>query len=53
MAHRLPPELWAEIASYLEKDRPSLAKCARVCRQWQPVFERLIYRKVKVESEEF
>ncbi|KAI9372234.1 hypothetical protein BJX61DRAFT_508216 [Aspergillus egyptiacus] len=52
MAHRLPPELWAEIASYLERDDISLIKCARVCRQWQPIFERLIYQSVEVESEQ-
>ncbi|KAL2848771.1 hypothetical protein BJX68DRAFT_276270 [Aspergillus pseudodeflectus] len=52
MAHHLPPELWAHIALYLENDRLSLTKCVRVCRQLQPVFERLIYRRVKVESEE-
>jgi hypothetical protein len=53
MTHHLPPELWAHIAIYLEEERSSLAKCVRVCRLWQTVFERLLYRKVKVESEEF
>ncbi|KAL3451515.1 hypothetical protein BJX65DRAFT_304102 [Aspergillus insuetus] len=52
MAHHLPPEVWMQITQYLEKDRPSLAKCARVCRQWQPVFERIIYRNISVESDE-
>ncbi|KAL4861858.1 hypothetical protein BDV12DRAFT_203583 [Aspergillus spectabilis] len=52
MAHHLPPELWMQITQYLENDRPSLAKCARVCRQWQPVFERIIYRNISVESDE-
>ncbi|KAL4739562.1 hypothetical protein BDV11DRAFT_169974 [Aspergillus similis] len=52
MAHRLPPELWAQIASYLEEDGTSLTNSARVCRQWQPIFEQLIYRSVEVESEQ-
>ncbi|KAL3449617.1 hypothetical protein BJX65DRAFT_294636 [Aspergillus insuetus] len=53
MTHHLPPELWVHIAIYLEEERSSLAKCVRVCCQWQTIFERLLYRKVKVESEEF
>ncbi|KAL4811361.1 hypothetical protein BDV18DRAFT_155965 [Aspergillus unguis] len=52
MVHHLPPELWTHIALYLERDRSSLLNCARLCRQLQPVFERLLYRRVKVESEE-
>jgi hypothetical protein len=52
MAHRLLVELWTQIALYLEDEVSSLPIYARVCRQWQPVFERLIYRKLKVESEE-
>ncbi|KAL2811813.1 hypothetical protein BDW59DRAFT_177063 [Aspergillus cavernicola] len=49
----LPPERWTHIALYLEKDNSTLTNCARVCRQWQPVFEKLIYRNFKVESEDF
>ncbi|KAL4862238.1 hypothetical protein BDV12DRAFT_190549 [Aspergillus spectabilis] len=49
----LPPELWTHIALYLEKDNSTLTNCARVCRQWQPMFEKLIYRNLKVESEDF
>ncbi|KAL3482683.1 hypothetical protein BJX62DRAFT_245648 [Aspergillus germanicus] len=52
MAHRLPVELWTHIAYYLEDEVSSPPIYARVCRQWQPVFERLIYRKLSVESEE-
>ena len=52
MPHRLPTELWAQIVSYLEEDGTSLTNCARVCRQWQPIFEQLIYRSVEVESEQ-
>jgi hypothetical protein len=44
-----------QVAEYLDHERsnnPALAKCVRVCRQWQPVFERRIYNKVRVYSEE-
>jgi hypothetical protein len=41
-----------QITQYLANDRPSLAKCARVCRQWQPVFERIIHRNISVKSDE-
>ncbi|KAL2811965.1 hypothetical protein BJX63DRAFT_397742 [Aspergillus granulosus] len=53
MAIQLPLELWMHIAQYLKDDISSLPKYSRVCRQWQPIFERLIYREVRVESEEF
>ncbi|KAL2784483.1 hypothetical protein BJX66DRAFT_329964 [Aspergillus keveii] len=55
MRHQLPPEILMQVAEYLDYERsnnPSLAKCTRVCRQWQPVFERRIYNKVRVYSEE-
>jgi hypothetical protein len=52
MAHCLPVELWTQIALHLKDEVSSLPIYARVCRQWQPVFERLIYRKLKVESQE-
>ncbi|KAL4946975.1 hypothetical protein BDW69DRAFT_199985 [Aspergillus filifer] len=48
----LPSELWMHIALYLENDYLTLASCARVCRQWQPVFERPMYRNIKVESKD-
>ncbi|KAL3482684.1 hypothetical protein BJX62DRAFT_231507 [Aspergillus germanicus] len=54
MGHQLPPEILMQVAGYLDYERsnnPSLTKCARVCRQWQPVFERRIYNKVRVYSE--
>ncbi|KAL2802506.1 hypothetical protein BJX63DRAFT_426009 [Aspergillus granulosus] len=53
MVAYLPPELWTHITLYLEKDNSTLTNCARVCRQWQPMFEKLIYRNAKVESEDF
>jgi hypothetical protein len=51
MAHRLPVELWARIAFYLKDNISSLPTYARVCRQWQLVFERLIYQNLQVASE--
>jgi hypothetical protein len=51
MAHKLPFELWTHVALYLEDDASSFPKYARVCRQWQPVFERLIYRSLKVSTD--
>ncbi|KAL2795577.1 hypothetical protein BJX66DRAFT_301393 [Aspergillus keveii] len=51
MAHRLPVELWTQIAFYLKDGTLSLPTYARVCRQWQLVFERLIYQNLKVASE--
>ncbi|KAL4871000.1 hypothetical protein BDV12DRAFT_207144 [Aspergillus spectabilis] len=53
MASHLPPELLTHIALYLGEDHSSLTKCARVSQQWQPVFERLIYHTLKVESDDF
>ncbi|KAL5342237.1 hypothetical protein BJX70DRAFT_386325 [Aspergillus crustosus] len=52
-AFRFPFELWAHIARYLKDDVSSLPKYALVCRQWQAVFERLIYRKLNVRSDDF
>jgi hypothetical protein len=51
MAHRLPIELWTQIAFYLKDDISSLPTYARVCRQWQLVFEQLIYQNLQVASE--
>ncbi|KAL2802187.1 hypothetical protein BJX63DRAFT_133120 [Aspergillus granulosus] len=53
MTPHLPPELWTHIALYLENDSSSLTNCARVCHQWQPVFERLLYRNIRLLSEGF
>ncbi|KAJ0417305.1 hypothetical protein BJY00DRAFT_316081 [Aspergillus carlsbadensis] len=46
----LPPEIWAHIADYLQNDSASLSRHTRVCRQWQAIFERQLYRKVHVRS---
>ncbi|KAI9372231.1 hypothetical protein BJX61DRAFT_553086 [Aspergillus egyptiacus] len=51
MAPQLPLEIWTQIALNLEDDAASLPKYARVCRLWQSVFERVIYRRLHVESE--
>ncbi|KAL2862786.1 F-box protein [Aspergillus lucknowensis] len=48
MASRLPPELLTQIALYLELDSSSLAKCARVCQQWQPMFKQRIYHTLRM-----
>lgn len=52
MMPRLPPELLTHIALYPEADISTFIVCARVCRQWQSVFENLIYRNMKVESDD-
>jgi hypothetical protein len=50
MTEDLTPELWAHIADHLQDDSASLSRSARVCRQWQAIFERQLYRKVHVRS---
>ncbi|KAL4874630.1 hypothetical protein BJY04DRAFT_211897 [Aspergillus karnatakaensis] len=49
----LPLEVWMHIARHLENDNSTLTNCARVCRHWQPVFEKLIYRTLKATSKGF
>ncbi|KAL2857272.1 hypothetical protein BJY01DRAFT_202529 [Aspergillus pseudoustus] len=50
MIHDLPPELLEPLSLHLKDDTASLPRYARVCRQWQGVFERQLYRKVFVHS---
>ncbi|KAL2818742.1 hypothetical protein BDW59DRAFT_151926 [Aspergillus cavernicola] len=50
MGNWLPLEVLSEVAEYLEEDRDSLVQCTLVCRWWKAVFERLLYRKLDVRS---
>jgi hypothetical protein len=50
MTQDLQPELWAHIAGHLQDDSASLSCYARVCRQWQAIFEQQLYRKIYVHS---
>ncbi|KAL4756681.1 F-box protein [Aspergillus foveolatus] len=50
MGDWLPFEVLLHIAECLEEDRDSLVQCARVCMQWKAVFERLLYRRLHVLS---
>ncbi|KAJ0413124.1 hypothetical protein BJY00DRAFT_320109 [Aspergillus carlsbadensis] len=53
MSITLPPELWRLVSEHFERDQPSCAKCSRVCRSWQAIFEPLLYSRVRVRSEDF
>ncbi|KAL4747899.1 hypothetical protein BDW72DRAFT_181641 [Aspergillus terricola var. indicus] len=50
MGHWLPSEVLLHIAEYLKEDRDSLVQCTRVCMRWKAVFERVLYRKLDVRS---
>ncbi|KAL2813345.1 hypothetical protein BDW59DRAFT_154852, partial [Aspergillus cavernicola] len=55
MAKTLPPEILFHIADYLNSPDcvVALPKYALVCRQWQAVFEPLIYKTLCVHSSSF
>lgn len=50
MSDWLPFEVLLHIAECLEEDRNSLVQCTRVCMRWKAVFERLLYRRLHVLS---
>ncbi|KAL4733243.1 hypothetical protein BDV11DRAFT_200467 [Aspergillus similis] len=50
MDNWLPFEVLLHIAECLEDDRDSLVQSTRVCKRWKAVFERLLYRKMHVRS---
>ncbi|KAL4864242.1 hypothetical protein BDV12DRAFT_15812 [Aspergillus spectabilis] len=50
MGNWLPLEVLLDVAECLKEDRGSLVQCTRVCVRWKAVFERLLYRKMDVRS---
>ncbi|KAL4812193.1 hypothetical protein BDW67DRAFT_129763 [Aspergillus spinulosporus] len=50
MGDRLPFEVLLHIAECLENDRGSLVQCTRVCMRWKAVFERPLYKRIHVLS---
>jgi hypothetical protein len=50
MGDWLPFEVLLHIAECLEEDRDSLVQCTRVCMRWKAVFERPLYRRLHVLS---
>ncbi|KAL4936488.1 hypothetical protein BDV06DRAFT_204899 [Aspergillus oleicola] len=50
MGNWLPLEVLLDVAEYLKEDRDSLVQCTRVCIRWKAVFERLLYRRIDVRS---
>ncbi|KAL4756124.1 uncharacterized protein BDW70DRAFT_145405, partial [Aspergillus foveolatus] len=50
MGNWLSLEVLLHIAECLEDDRYFLVQCTRVCMRWKAVFERLLYRKMDVRS---
>ncbi|KAL5044517.1 hypothetical protein BDW71DRAFT_186162 [Aspergillus fruticulosus] len=50
MGNWLPLEVLLHIAECLEDDRESLVQCTRVCMWSKAAFERLLYRKMDVRS---
>jgi hypothetical protein len=45
--HDFPGELLADIAEYLEYDRPALYNLTLVSHRWRPIAEKLLYRHIE------